>query len=265
MAGREIAVQAVCFPHRQGTVLYACSPTGQETIAGPGSDRAEEKIRLVSILRKHLAGLEGSPGMGGRCSDRADWPTQVVHDPLGRPRLRPADCEGPAISFSEGGGKIWAALGGNASEIGIDAAGTDEFPDDYPFQRAFQDQEVRRALRLTRGDLKKASALLWSIKEAVVKALGCAFHLVDPRQIRVDPWAAEEDDGGIFRVSLSGKALDRFPLTASRGIRVRSFFQENMWLSLALLNRQRRRTEEICSPDGDPGQGLDSDGIESAP
>jgi len=184
--------------------------------------------------------MKGSPWTEGRFSDRADLPLQILHDPLGRPHLRLGGCEGPAISFSEGGGKIWAALSGDAPAIGIVAAGTDEFPDDYPFHRAFHDQELRHALMLTSGNSKKASALLWSIKEAAVKAVGCAFHLVDPRQICVDPSVAEEDGGHFFTVGFSGKALVRFPLMKDRCLWVRSHFQEEMWLSIALLNRQRR-------------------------
>jgi phosphopantetheinyl transferase (holo-ACP synthase) len=167
----------------------------------------------------------------------------VVHDPLGRPQLRRGEREGPAISFSEGGGKIWAALCGDTSNIGIDAAGTDEFPKEYPFLRVFHGHELQQALRLTSGDLKKASALLWSIKEAAVKALGCAFHLVDPRQICVYPSATEKDGWDFFTVGLSGKALVRFPMMAGRRLWVRSLFQEKRWLSIALLNWQRIRPE----------------------
>jgi phosphopantetheinyl transferase len=186
--------------------------------------------------------MEGSPWTDCRFSNRADLPIQVVLDPLGRPQLLLGECEGPAISFSEGGGKIWAALSGDTSDIGIDAAGTDEFPKEYPFHRVFHIQELQQALRLTSGDLKKASALLWSVKEAAVKALGCAFHLVDPRHICVYPSAAEKDGWDVFTVCLSGKALVRFPMMASRCIWVRSLFQEKMWLSIALLNRQLIRT-----------------------
>jgi phosphopantetheinyl transferase len=167
-------------------------------------------------------------------------PIQIIHDPLGRPQLLLGECEGPAISFSEGGGKIWAALCLDTSDIGIDVAGIDEFPQEYPFGRVFHVQELQHALRLTSGDLRKASALLWSIKEAAVKALGCAFHLVDPRQICIYQSVAEEDGWHIFRVCLSGKALVRFGAMASRCILVRSFFQEKMWLSIALLNRTEK-------------------------
>jgi phosphopantetheinyl transferase (holo-ACP synthase) len=96
---------------------------------------------------------------------------------------------------------------------------------------------------LASGDSEKAAALLWSIKEAAVKALGCAFHLVDPRQICVYPSAAEKDGWYTFTVCLSGKAMVRFPMTVSRCILVRSLFQEKMLLSIALLNWQLIRTE----------------------
>jgi phosphopantetheinyl transferase len=215
---RHITVSAISFPHQRETVLCACSSFDR-------ASRTADKIRLVSILLEHLAGF-------------SDRPIQIVHDSLGRPQLLLGDCEGLAISFSEFGGKIWAALCNDTSNVGIDAAGTDEFPKEYPFHRVFHAQELQHALRLAGGDLKKSSALLWSIKEAAVKALGCAFHFVDPRQIRVYPSAAKKDGWYIFTVCLSGKALVRFPMMAGRGITVRSLFQEKMWLSIALLKQK---------------------------
>jgi phosphopantetheinyl transferase len=170
-------------------------------------------------------------------SDRAAFPIQVVNGLLGKPHLLLGKYRGPAISFSEGGGKVWAALCGDESAIGIDVAGTDEFQREYPFHRVYHPQELQHALRLTGEDLEKASALLWSIKEAVVKALGCAFHLVDPRQITVYP-SIGGDDEYTFPVSLLGKALARFPIAAGRSLWVRSFFQRKLWLSIALMNRR---------------------------
>jgi hypothetical protein len=113
-------------------------------------------------------------------------------------------------------------------------AGTDEFQRGYPFHRVFHPQELQHALRLAGGDLKMASALLWSIKEAVVKALGCAFHLVDPRHITVYP-SVGGDGGYTFPAGLSGKALVRFPMAAGRSLWVRSLPQRKMWLSIALV------------------------------
>jgi len=186
-----------------------------------------------------------------RCqsSNRAAFPIQVVRSLLGRPHLLLGEYRGPAISFSEGGGKVWAALCGDESDIGIDVAGVDEFQREYPFHRVFHAQELQHALPLAGGDLEQASALLWSIKEAVVKALGCAFHLVDPRQITVYPSAggaaggaiAEsilEDCGYTFPVGLSGKALVRFPIAARGSLWVHSLPQGKMWLSIALLNQR---------------------------
>jgi phosphopantetheinyl transferase (holo-ACP synthase) len=233
---QEITVKAVSFPHQRKTVLYACSPCDTEAIAGHKASRTADKIHLVSILREHLVEMECSPWADRRFSNRADLPVELVHDPLGKPQLLLGECEGPAISFSEGGGRIWAALYGDTSDIGIDVAGTDEFSQEYPFQRVFNAQELQHAMGLASGDLNKAGAMLWSIKEAAVKALGCAFHLVDPQQICVYPLAAEEDGWYISTVCLSGKALVRFPMMASRCILVRSLFQEKMWLSIALLN-----------------------------
>ncbi|MGA2332429.1 MAG: 4'-phosphopantetheinyl transferase superfamily protein [Syntrophales bacterium] len=186
--------------------------------------------------------MESSPRADRRFFSRADLPIQVVHDPLGRPQLL-GECEGPAISLSEGGGRIWAALCGHEYDIGIDVAGANEFQRGYPFHRVFHPQELQHALRLAGGDLKRASALLWSIKEAAVKALGCAFHLVDPRQITVYPpteGAIGENDGYTFPVGLSGKARVRFSTAAGRSLWVRSLPQRKMWLSIALLNRQYR-------------------------
>jgi hypothetical protein len=144
---------------------------------------------------------------------------------------------GPAISFSAGGGKVWAALCGDESDVGIDVAGADEFQRAYPFHRVFHPQELEHAVRTTGGDVAQAAALLWSIKEAAVKALGCAFHLVDPRQIIVYPSAAAGGEH-TFPVGLSGKALVRFPFIAGRSLWVRSLPQRKMWLSIALLNRR---------------------------
>jgi len=188
-------------------------------------------------------GMKDSTWTDSRFSDRA-VPIHVVHDALGRPQLLLEECKGPAISFSEGGGKVWAALCGDGSDIGIDVAVTDEFQGEYPFHRVFHPQELQHAMSLAGGDLGKASALLWSVKEAVVKALGCAFHLVDPQQICVYPSAAEEAGRHTFAVCLSGKALVRFPLMTGRRILVRSLALGKMWLSIALLNRQHQCSDE---------------------
>lgn len=230
MDSEEETVHAVSFANRRGPVFYASLPCGSFT-------SETLKRRLVSTLWDYLAAI-GSPIWKHRqSSDRAAFPIQVVRGLLGRPHLLLGEYRGPAISFSEGGGKVWVALCGDESDIGIDVAVTDEFPGEYPFRRVFHPHELQHALWLTGGDLEKASALLWSIKEAVVKALGCGFHLVDPRQITVYP-SAGGNGGYTFPVGLSGKALVRFPITAGQSLWVRSLPQRKIWLSIALLNRR---------------------------
>ena len=245
-----LAVHAVSFVHRRGPVFYASLPYGPcatEALKGCGTNGAGDKHRLISILWNHLVAMESPLWKRCQSSNSAAFPIQVVRGLLGRPHLLLGEDRGPAISFSEGGGKVWAALCGDESDIGIDVAGTNEFQKEYPFHRVFHTRELQHALRLAGGDLEKASALLWSIKEAVVKALGCAFHLVDPRQITVYPstevgaeGSAGENGGYNFPVGLSGKALSRFPISASRSIWVRSLPQRKMWLSIALLNGQHQ-------------------------
>ena len=181
MDSEEITVHQLDAVHRRGPVFYASLARDNETC----------KHLLISTLWDHLMAVESPLRHHSQSSSGAAFPIQVVRGQLGRPHLLVGECRGPAISFSEGGGKVWAALSGDESDIGIDVAGSDEFLGDYPFQRVFQPQELQHAMMLTGGDLAEASALLWSVKEAVVKALGCAFHLVEPRHISVYPSAGE--------------------------------------------------------------------------
>jgi hypothetical protein len=236
-----VTVQTMNPVHRRGPVFYASLPRDTEPPKGQGTNGEEARHRLVSILWDHLVAT-GSP-LWTFClpSNRAAFPIQVVRDALGKPHLLLGAHRGPAISFSEGGGKVWAALCGDESDMGIDVAEVVEFQGEYPFHRVFNVQELQHVLNLAGGDLEKASALLWSVKEAVVKALGCAFHFVDPLQIHVYPSIGGDDGGGeggfTFRVRLSGKALARFPIAAGLSLWVRSFPQVKMWLSIAVLNR----------------------------
>lgn len=233
-----ITVHAVSFDHRGGPAFYASLPGDGVTSKGCRANVAGDKNHLVPILLAHVAAMGNPPWKRRFSFDSAVFPIHVVHDPLGRPHLLSGAYRMPAISFSEGGGHVWAALCGDGSDIGIDVAAADEFQGEYPLHRVFHDQELQHALRLTGGDSEKASALLWSIKEAVVKALGCAFHLVAPLQVHVYP-STGGNRGNTFPVCLSEKALVRLPKSAGRSIWVRSFFQEKMWLSIALLSCER--------------------------
>ena len=225
---QEGIVQAVRLVPCGGVVFYVSGPGNSATSTGCGTRRTENHRRLVTILWEHLF------------SNRVALPLRLVHDSLGRPHLLLGEHRGPAISFSTAGDEVWAALCGDESEIGIDVAGSAEFQEGYPVYRVFHVQELHQTLELAGGDWANAAALLWSIKESVAKALGCAFHLVDPRDIHVDP-PLVEDGGPAFSVRLSGKALLRFPMADRRPIMVRSLPQAGTWLSIAALNWPRHR------------------------
>ncbi len=235
---QDITVHAASFEHWGGPVFYASVPCSTDIFKGRRASGSGVRHRLVSLLWDHLVEM-GSPHWIERPSSHsAAFPIQIVRGPLGRPHLLLGEHRGPAVSFSEGRGSLWAALCGDRSDIGIDVAGADEFQKGYPFHRVFREREIQHALELTGGEWGSASALLWSIKEAVVKALGCGFHLVDPVQINIDPSVVvgAEEGGYTFPVRLSRKALMRFPSGADRTLWVRSLPQEKAWLSITFLN-----------------------------
>jgi len=233
----EVTVHTMNPVHRRGPVFYASLQHDTEIRKGHGTNGEAAKHRLVSILWDHLVARESPLWKRPQSLNRNAFSIQVVHDQLGKPHLLLGEHLGPAVSFSRCGGRVWAALCADEFEIGMDVAGTDEFQGEYPFQGVFHAEELHHAQRLEGADMAKASALLWSIKEAVVKALGCGFHLVDPREICVHP-SGEGGDEYTFSVCMSGKALARFPKSASRSLSVRSIPQGEMWLSIALLNQQ---------------------------
>ena len=247
----EIAVHAMTPINQRGPVFYASLPFDAKIFKGHEANGVEARRRLISILWHHLSAMNNPSSTIHSASSSPAFPIQVDHDRLGKPHLLLGAHQepGPAISFSEGGGKVWAALCGDESNVGIDVADTVEFQGEYPFARVFHAEELQHAMNLTDGDLQKAAALLWSVKEAVVKALGCAFNLVAPLQIHVQP-AMEgncrgtddadviaEDDEYIFPVRLSGKALARFPIGAGQSLWAHSFPQAGSWLSIAVLHQ----------------------------
>jgi len=194
----------------QGKSTASLGPVGSPCGYGKSS------LETLSILQRSRL-----PDSGGL---RTAWQAHLL---LG-------ECRGPAISFSEGGGKIWAALCGDESDIGIDAAGSDEFPSEYPFTGS----SIPRASTCPEGgggDLEKASALLWSIKEAVARP----WMWLPSRGSAADHRLSVGRGGRrvYFSVGLSGKALARVPAAAGRSLwHFRS--SGKMWLSIALLNWQ---------------------------
>ena len=227
-------VNELGFEHGRGPVLYASTPC-----PAAGANPMEAKRRLASMLLGHLAAMKSPTGKRLAPNIRGGARFELLCGPLGRPFLRSGENQNPAISFSRGGGKVWAAICGDDSDVGIDAAGFAEFQGEYPFHRVFRAKELQKALSLADGNMGKAAALLWSAKEAVVKALGCGFHLVAPRQVTICQWdnrGAEGGQGHALRAGLWAQAGRQVPMGAGQALWVRSFPQTKGWLSIALLN-----------------------------
>ena len=152
-------------------VIYASD------LAGPGA-----KEPLVRRLLACLPGQEtGGAGPG---------PVSLELTALGQPRLFLGGQSGPAVSFSQAAGRIYAALT-CTGQVGVDAAMPAEFEAGYPMARAFRPAELDWARPLAGGAPSGAAALLWSLKEAAVKALGVGFHFLDPLAVEVvspRPW-----------------------------------------------------------------------------
>jgi len=235
-----VAVHAVHPVPLRGPVFYAslpCVPSASEKPWEDGEGGEEARHRLVAILWNHREAMTNPAWNRSQSPAAAPLPFKLVRGLLGRPQLQSGAHRAPAVSFSEGGGRVWAALCGDDSDIGIDLAAADEFQGNYPLHRVFHPEELHHALKLANGDVAAAAALLWSVKEAVVKALGCGFHLVDPRQITVHPFAS--DCGGqTFTADLSGKARARYPLASGSSLRVHALPQGKMWFSIALFNKR---------------------------
>jgi len=181
-------------------VLYASDPAG-----------AGVKERLVQRL---LAGLQ-TCGAGQPAPGTVSLETTA----LGQPRLFLGGQPGPAVSFSQAAGGIYAALT-PVGQVGVDAAMPAEFVAGYPMARVFRPVELDWARRLSGGAPDNAAALLWSLKEAAVKALGVGFHFLEPLAVEVlspSPW-----QGGVRVWVKAGRILPAWARPEAGG-----------WLALA--------------------------------
>jgi hypothetical protein len=169
-------------------VIYASD------LAGAGA-----KERLV---RRLLASLPGQATGGAGQSPPV--PVSLELTALGQPRLFLDGQPGPAVSFSQAAGRIYAAMT-CTGQVGIDAAMPAEFEPGYPMARAFRPTELDWARPLVGGNTSEAAALLWTLKEAAVKALGVGFHFLNPLAVEVGspgPW-----QGGVRVLVQAGRIL----------------------------------------------------------
>ena len=174
---------------------------GHTVVFASTESRPGVKHSLTLRLLRALAGLE----------PRRDPPPHektltLYKSALGRPCLLLGGKQGPSLSFSHGKERLWGAMCSEGN-IGIDVAYPDEFTGGYPFDRAFSPEELDSAGGLCLNDRARGAALIWSVKEASVKALGTGFHLFDPLEVRVEISLFREP-GILFEVSAD------WPITA---------------------------------------------------
>lgn len=184
--------------------VYSCCDAAN----GSKSQREEAKLRLALLLWEHMSEKN-------LCSPPRSADVRVDKTALGKPLLANGESDGPSISFSRSGSVIWAAACCDA-EIGVDAACAVEFTGDYPLHRIGSREEYAMLGSVTGGDRSEAAAVIWSVKESYVKALGCGFHLFDPLQIRIENVCGEGQSLFLI-VSLSEKGQEKVSAHRSKG------------------------------------------------
>ncbi|MEW6264730.1 MAG: 4'-phosphopantetheinyl transferase superfamily protein [Thermodesulfobacteriota bacterium] len=177
-----------------GAVIFALCP-----------DREGAREKLAIELIRSLVNLDPA-----RYSALVDDRLELAADAWGRPRLIRGRQSGPSISFSHNQGLLRGAVIGRGG-IGCDLVLPEEFKPPYPLARAFHTQELKNAGEFGLN-LSSAAALIWSVKEAVVKALGTGFNLFDPLEIEVIQ--AQLVTGGFMFQARVQKAGDRVLLPA---------------------------------------------------
>jgi len=225
-AAEQATPLALEFMHHGPRVLCAC-------IRLPYSNRnrswrnwakraaVSALVPSVSEMHDELRGemIAGVPNM------------EIVSDSLGKPHLLIDGSDGPAVSFAYEGDTMWVAVGREGSSVGIDAAESASFRGNYPFHRAFHEGELELG-----GEKDEVAALIWSAKEAVVKALGCGFHLVDPLHLRVEPCYGDHGKS-LLKVRLIDKSQERLRVQAENPVPVSVFRYRSMWVSVASVSR----------------------------
>ena len=172
-------------PHAAGFVgqgeIHALPPLllGGPVVFTSAESRQGAGSCLASLLLRALVRLD--PRWGALPAKAS---LSLGKSVLGKPCLHLGHGEGPSLSFSHGEGRIWAAMSGSGG-VGIDVSGPEEFPDGYPFARAFRKEELECAGAFCGHDRARGAALMWAVKEAAVKATGAGFNLFDPLEVRL--------------------------------------------------------------------------------
>jgi phosphopantetheine--protein transferase-like protein len=158
----------------------------------------------------------------------------VAADSRGAPTVRiagRADLEHsvPAVAISHGAGRAIAVLAprNSGTRVGVDVERV-EPRDDAFVRHVLTDREVR--LAATVGLNGNGSTVLWTLKEAVTKALGVGMA-VDPREVEVI-----ELREGTARVELTGDAASRRVALGGRELTVHWALGDDVSTAWAVLD-----------------------------
>jgi phosphopantetheinyl transferase (holo-ACP synthase) len=79
---------------------------------------------------------------------------------------------------------------------------------------------------------QEVSAVVWSVKEAVVKALGCGFRLIDPLDVAVE-WVGT-GTAGDWSIRLLNTARKRLATRNDFRVQARTFRHSTQFVSVAV-------------------------------
>ncbi|MFC1859505.1 4'-phosphopantetheinyl transferase superfamily protein [Thermodesulfobacteriota bacterium] len=224
-------------PSGEARIFYGCvarygvTPRGNKAFP---RDMGKKKA-LCHFLCRHLRGRGTSDGFSSRLKEKPLL-MDLAEGPFGQPIILLGEKVDPCVSFSYGPRKLWAALCDDGFDVGIDAAGAGEFCGSYPYERVFLEDELRMSFQAAGENLTETAALLWSLKEAAVKALGCGFHLLDPSEVRVYP-SAMNGDQNLFRIEFANRAAKRLRALQNLSLAGYSFKCDEEWVSFSVFHQ----------------------------
>jgi phosphopantetheinyl transferase (holo-ACP synthase) len=200
--------------------------------------RRQAKNMLIALLLK--GGSHRRPWFDGALKKQnasRHPPFIVSSNRLGQPLLLINGCRGPSLSFAHIPGRTWAAMSLCKDGVGIDVASSMDFFDGYPLRRIFHRDEFQATMKLFER-YENAAAALWSVKEAVVKSLGCGYRFFAPidLKVRIDFDFSGEDK---IYVVLSDYARHRIGLAKEKVHRVHLIRRGTLFLSVALAVPQK--------------------------
>jgi len=214
---------------RSRTEIACCVGIEEELAAFDLKDRRPRQQDMASRL---LCCLRNCSAWSADPTSSKGASVKVHKTRLGKPFLEIDGCQAPSISFSYHGERVWGAMCEFPYQCGIDVAAASEFDGRFPMKRVFLPKEIAAAAQIT-GREESAAALLWSSKEAVAKAVGCGFHLVEPIQICVESIC---DLDGLVSVEASVRLPPNPFLMQSpfRCVQAACFADRENWIAVAI-------------------------------